>query len=358
MSTGRWRQWHKVLGLWLGALLLLIAFSGGVLVFKENLIELSLPPVVDDTASASDYSINRLSSGLQQLLQHHRIEDVYYIKTPTQGRQYWWLATRSDDVFLYEVNGARVTDRWQILPVLHWLGEFHTELLWHDGGTTLLTLLGLGCLIVMLAGLISWWPGRRGFRVSHLWLWPSRRGSALRQHRAVAIICLPLLLLSVVTGAGMSVQSAIGFFTAKPVQASAQPVTSAVTKPLFDFDVSRLDELLHTAQQQLPQSQITMLSLPTAARPLLRLRLRAADEWHVNGKTNMIIDVASGTTEVADIKDASTGRKILNTFYPLHSSYGLPSTYKSLVALTAVLTVFLAILGFLAWLRRRGGLLR
>ncbi|MFA7555423.1 MAG: PepSY-associated TM helix domain-containing protein [Spongiibacteraceae bacterium] len=356
MSPGRWRHWHKVLGLSLGILLLLVAFSGGVLVFKENLIELNLPAASDSSDSRSDYSIDRLSSGLQQLLQSHSIENVFYIKTPTQGRQYWWLATRSGDIFLYDVSGAPVADNWSILPVLHWLGEFHTELLLHDGGTTLLTLLGFGCLILMLAGFISWWPGRAGFRVHHLWAWPSRRGPALRQHRAVAIICLPLLLLSIITGAGMSVQSAIGFFIAeKPAQAPTQPVAVAATRPVFEL--SQLDALLKSAQQQLPHSQITMLSLPNATKPLLGLRLRAADEWHVNGKTNMIIDVASGAVKIKNVKDASTGRKILNTFYPLHSSYGLHGVYKIMVVVTALLTVLLGLLGLLAWLRRRGGML-
>lgn len=357
MSTGRWRHWHKVLGLSLGIVLLLVAFSGGVLVFKQDLIELNLPAASSKRADGvTDYSVERLSSGLQQLLQHHTIENVFYIKTPTQGRQYWWLATRSDEIFLYDVNGAPVMDRWQLLPVLHWLGEFHTELLLHDGGTTLLTLLGFGCLILMLVGFISWWPGRAGFRVSHLWAWPSRRGPALRQHRAVAIICLPLLFLSIVTGVGMSVQSAIGYFnTVKPTQTA--PVPKPAMAAALGFELSQFDTLLKSAQQQLPHSQITMLSLPTASKPLLRLRLRAPDEWHVNGKTSVIIDIASGAIKIQDVKDASVERKLLNTFYPLHSSYGLPGIYKTLVTVTGMLTVLLGLLGLLAWLRRRGGVL-
>ncbi|WP_145999112.1 PepSY-associated TM helix domain-containing protein [Oceanicoccus sp. KOV_DT_Chl] len=324
--------------------------------FKENLIELNLPAVSAESGNGSEYSIDRLSSGLQQLLQHHSMEDVYYIKTPTQGRDYWWLATRSDEIFLYDVNGAPVADHWLMLPVLYWLGEFHTELLLHDGGTTLLTLLGIGCLILMLAGLISWWPGRSGFRLSHLWAMSARRGPALRQHRAVAIICLPLLLLSVLTGAGMSVQSAIGFFIETTSVAAPEPEPTATVATL-EFELSQLDALLQSAQQRLPDSQITMLSLPTAAKPYLGMRLRAADEWHVNGKTNMMIDIASGAIKIKDVKDASAGRKILNTFYPLHSSYGLPGLYKALVVITGVLTVLLGVLGLLAWLRRRGGML-
>lgn len=356
MSTGRWRQWHKILGLWLGILLLLIAVSGGVLVFKENLIALNLPATTKSSEGPADYSIDRLSGGLQQLLQQHSIESIYYIKTPTQGRQYWWLATRSDDIFLYDVNGAPVVDHWRMLPILHWLAEFHTELLFHDGGTALLTLLAFSFLILILAGLISWWPGRRGFRVRHLWAWPARRGPALRQHRAVAIFCVPLLLLSLVTGVGMSVQSALGFFTTTtPRETIAQPAAVATVSPVLAS--SKLNVLLRSAQRYLPHSQITMLSLPTAAKPRLGLRFRAADEWHVNGKTNMTIDVASGAIQIKDIKTASVGRKILNTFYPLHSSYGLPSLYKTMVAVTAVLTVLLGLLGLLAWLRRRGGLL-
>ena len=362
MSTGRWRQWHKILGLSLGIALLLVAFSGGVLVFKENLIELNLP--VTSHHDAPTYSIEQLSSSLQRLLQHHAMDDVFYIKTPTQGRQYWWLATHGNGVFLYDVAGEPVTDHWQVLPVLYWLAEFHTELLIHDGGSTLLTLLGFGCLILMLTGLFIWWPGRQGFRLSHLWIWPSRRGPALRQHRAIGIICLPLLLLSVITGAGMSVQSAINFLATISTPAStttAAPTTAAqLTQTVMATPLlkpSELNALLLSAQQQLPHSQITMLSLPSTKRPLLRLRFRAADEWHVNGKTNMVMNIESGAIQIKDIKDASPGRKILNTFYPLHSSYGLPGVYKALVAITGALTVFLGLLGLLAWLRRRDGAL-
>ncbi len=357
MSTARWRQWHKVLGLLLGMLFFLIALSGGILVFKENIIELNLTAENAPSLDASEYSVDRLSTGLQQLLQNHSIENVYYIKTPTQDRDYWWLATRSDSIFLYDVNGEPVADKWLVLPILYWLGEFHTEILLHNGGSVLLTLLGLGCLILMIAGFISWWPGRGGFRIRHLWVWSSRRGPALRQHRAVAIISLPLLLLSVITGTGMSVQSALGFFTeTKSVVTEAKKVPSS-TESTPALKLTQIDALLKKAQRQAPHSQITMLSLPTSANPVLRLRLRAEDEWHVNGKTNMTINISNGEININDVKGASTGRKILNTFYPLHSSYGLSGLYKAMVLITGVLTALLALLGWMAWLRRRGGLL-
>ena len=349
MSTARWRQWHKLLGLWLGLLLLLVALSGLVLVFKQDLIELNLP-AAEAANPAPAYSVDHLAKGLQQVLQHHAIADVFYLKTPTQGRQYWWLVTHSDKVFLFDSSGAPVVDRWRMLPIMYWLTEFHTEMLIHDGGSVLVTLLGVGCLVLMVAGLISWWPGRRGFQLRHLWLWPSRRGLALRQHRAVAVICLPLLLLSVITGAGMSVQGALQLLLKPKPAAAAAPATNSAS---YTFEASQLDTLLRNAQQQLPQGQITMMALPSAASPQLRLRFRGADEWHVNGKTNMLMDTASGAIKVQHVNDASTGRKILNTFYPLHASYGLPALYKALIAVTGLLTVWLGILGLLAWLRRR-----
>lgn len=343
-----WYQLHKLLGLIIAAPLLLICLTGGVLVFKEDIIALNF----NSNVKAPAYDVNTLASGLQTLVQRHPLENIYYLKTPTQGRDYWLLATKDEHLHLY--NGSDLSpieDRLNIQPALHWLSHLHTEILLPKSGTTWLTLLGIFTLILMLAGFIRWWPGRKGFKWQHLWCWPTRRGPALRMHRAVAIICLPLLLLSVITGGGMSIQSAIRYVSSL-MEASPQQIEATADIPEFSFDASQLESMMVKAQEALPQSEITLIGLPSPQRPQLRLRFREPGEWHVNGKTNLTMDVNTGQLQIKGTQTASTGRKILNTFYPLHSSYGLPAFYKTWVAITGVLSVLLGFLGVFSWLKR------
>ncbi|MDO6422458.1 PepSY-associated TM helix domain-containing protein [Saccharophagus degradans] len=345
-----WRKLHKILGLTLGALLLIMCFSGGVLVFKNNLISLNLNA---DTVAPS-YNMDNISQGLRDIISKHDLDDIYYIKSPTQGRRYWLLVTKDEHMHMYDGStGAPIADKFYTLAAMHWLTHFHAELLLPNSGTTILTILGVLTLVLMLAGFFSWWPGRKGFKLQHLWATPSRRGPALRQHRALAIICIPLLLLSVVTGGGMTVQSAIRFLFQPAPPAQLASVEPPIAHHLHTFDISRLDSMLQKAQQALPNSEITLIGLPSSERNQMRMRFRATDEWHVNGKTNVTIDTETGEMKIKGIKDASAGRKILNTFYPLHSSYGLPSLYKAFIALTGILSVWLAIIGYIAWFKKR-----
>lgn len=350
--VSKWRYLHKVLGITLGSLLLLVALSGFLLVFKDDLVALN----IDATDSTAAYDADKIASGFEQIMQHHALDDVFYVKTPSQGRQYWWLATTDGSIHLYDGGtSASIEDDWNILPLVHWLAEFHTEMLLSNGGSTALTVLGFGTFILMIAGFISWWPGRRGFKWNHLLLRSSRRGSALRQHRAVAIICLPLLVLSVVTGVGMSVQGAIRFLAPDPEKKVEKLAVPKASTPVID--VSELKSLILKAQMQLPDSQITLIGLPSSSRPDLRLRFRGPSEWHVNGKTNISVNVDTHDVVVKSVEKASAGRKFLNLFYPLHSSYGMPGVYVTVVALTGFMTTYLAGIGIFAWLKRRGGLL-
>lgn len=349
MSAAGSRQWHKLLGLSVGSLLLLVILSGGILIFKGELIALS----VQGSGQVPDYRIEHIASGMQHILQRHSVDELFYIKTPTQGRHYWWVALKDEQIYLYDaLSHEALEDRWRVLPVLHWLQHFHTELLLPSYSSTGITLLGVGALLIMLLGLISWWPGRSGFRWRHLLLWPKRRGPALRQHRAVALLCLPLLILSVVTGGGMSVQGALRDWLAPEAE---EPISKPALTSAPKVDPEQLTYWLQYAQQQVPDSEITMLSLRNNDGLQLGLRFRAPGEWHVNGKTSLLLNMDTGDYTLRSIEDASTGRQVLNTFYPLHTGYGLNGFYRSVVIVTALLSTTLALLGFIAWGKRRRG---
>ena len=337
ISTHLCRQWHKYLGLTLGLVLLFIALSGTILVFKEQLIALNFTQQIKPINST--YSIDSLAKDLTAIEKKHTADNIFYIKTPTQGRDYWWVVDTEEQIYLYSPNTlAPIIDRYYVLPIIHWLQHFHTEFLISKWGTMLNALLSIGVLVLIIAGFMSWWPGRKGFRWVYLKQLPKNRGSALRTHRALGVVTLPLLLLSLITGGGMSLQGVIGYFLKAE---STPPKKAPIENGLLPS--SSITDLLRLVQGQFPDGQITMVQLPKQSKPEARFRVRLKDEWHINGKSSVTINPQQKQLQVKRVTENSNARKVLNLFYPLHSSYGLNNWVKSLVVLTGLLTLWLTL---------------
>lgn len=259
------------------------------------------------------------------------------------------MVDRQEQIFLYApLTLEPIIDRYYVLPIIHWVQHFHTEFLINQWGTMLNAFVAIGVLILIIFGFVSWWPGRRGFRLAYLKQLPKNRGSALRTHRALGIVTLPLLLLSLITGGGMSIQAVIGYFLKDDAELAKKKQERTISLPS-----QSIDALLKTAQQQIPNGEITMVQLPSKSSPNARFRMRLKNEWHINGKSSVTINTNKKQIKVKRVTDASNSRKILNLFYPLHSGYGVNNWLTTIIIFTGLLTLWLGFWGIFAWAKKR-----
>jgi uncharacterized iron-regulated membrane protein len=245
-------------------------------------------------------------------------------------------------------SGAIVTQwdsKWD-RPEL-WLFDLHHYLWAGETGAIVagwLALIGLGFVVT---GAMLWWRSRKTFQPR---LWPARmsRPAIVRHHRDLGIILAPLLLLSMLTGAMLTLRPLANLLLSP--WSSADEMRQAGTGPALAGGAlgNSLNwrAMLGEAKERFPPAEFRMISLPKKPGELIVLRMKQPDEWLPNGRTMLWFDPADGRlVEARDAFRLPAGSKLFNTVYPLHAASigGLP--YK--LALTTA-GLGLSLLGSLA----------
>ncbi|WP_158283730.1 hypothetical protein [Haliea alexandrii] len=89
-----------------------------------------------------------------------------------------------------------------------------------------------------------------------------------------------------------------------------------------------------------------------------KVRFRLPGEWHLNGRTSVIINNSTGELVISERSDESSAtRRLVNQLYPLHSGYGMHFGYRLLILIAGIALAWLAFTGgshyYTRWLHRR-----
>lgn len=337
---------HRLLGLWLGMLLLLLCASGSILLFKNPLLQWQYPQL--DIPLESD--LTQLGRSLDQLTQ----QDYAFVRLPQPDRP-WLELSRHDGTLEYRsADGRLLLSRAPFCDWIDWNYQLHLYFLAKPFKHQLPGLIGILSLLLLITGLASNWPRR--FRAQ--WLRLPFSQNKLQQYRQwhflLGLFSLPLLAWVLLTGSAISynkaVQQALGFVFSDPPQLAG----AVASQPAFALTQSQWQLWLPKAQQSLPQAQIRLASFRQSDTAPVLLRLQQPAEWHPNGRS--VVQISATTAELLVLQDATkaaTGQRLSQLIYPLHTAAVGGTFYRWLLAITGILPLLLWLLG-LGWRRRTG----
>lgn len=299
------RKLHAWAGLALCLILAVLALSGSSLVFKPEWLRLTVPGADQVVAVTPQMAADALADAQAQF---GAVRSVVFA---------------SPDIGLHQVNpkdggggylrpdGVAVQSWGKNDRVVDWLFDLHHHLLNGETGQQVAGFTGLGALVLAITGLILWWPARRSFS----WrITPGAGGGRapwLSAHRNVGVIAAPVILVILMTGApvalGEQTGKLFGFVRVKPPKAQA----GAPNWPVA----------LANAQARFPDAALRSAALPTEPGKPITVRLRQPREWHVNGRTMVHLEPATGRVLAVDdaLKQAGL-QQAYNAFWPVHAS--------------------------------------
>lgn len=335
------RTLHRYLGWLLGIWLLLISLSGAVLLFKNDLLRWQYPQLQNLQLPAQ---ISHWGPLLNQLQQQ---PDFRYVKYPDQDAHWLEAVTHSNQRYYYNASHTLLLTRTPHGDWIDWLYDFHLHLLGGNTGETVLGVIGVFCVVLLLAGIVQWWPRRLSWRLFSL-PWPAVNARALRQwHSLLALSFAPLLLLTTLTGSLMvfnaEFRTVLAWFSA--TAAPAAPLKTAGYQPLASTDWTAA---LKQAQAQWPEAQLRLSSLRTDDSQPISFRARMAGEWHQNGRSVVQVDAQSSKVIYATPATAlGNTAAIANSLYPLHTAAVGGAWYFWLLAVSGLLPLLLLLTGLL-----------
>lgn len=347
---------HKYLALCLGALWLLQALSGMLLVFHREL---------DDTllgASARPVSFVVVDQALARIAQQApdaRIVE-YFVSGGVEGQI---------DVLIERAGGAREvvridgmtggtvrTNAWEEprsqLGVFRFVLLLHKQLLAGRLGEWLIGISGVFLIASIALGLKLAWPKAGQWRAVLLPR-PTKAPVAkvFAWHRAMGLCLAPFALLVALTGSLMT-------WTDELPGASAEAVALAANRAVYARDGRMItpSEAVAVAHGLYPDASVAIVSMPTAQREWYSIRLRQPGELRrVYGTTLARVHADTGAPLAAvDALKMSISDTVFVALYPIHSGEWGGVATRALALIVGLWLVGTMTFGLLSWIARRG----
>jgi uncharacterized iron-regulated membrane protein len=359
------RLLHLWLGLTLGVLLALLGLTGAALVFYIE-IDSSLHPLAqaEQVAPAADWDSpvwnDVLATARREFPDPHgewsfevngesgAIPARFY---PSQGhldhhseREMVWFAADGKQVLRSEPWGEYL---------MSWLYELHMHLLAGETGTLIVGWGGLATLLILITGLVSWWP-RGSWRKALAFksnAVPLRRLRDLHKH--AGLWSFPLLLLLIVTGVLLTLPEVKEQVFAAVV-APLDPVPQTKSTQMAGTQIP-LGQALAAAHKALPDSQLAFIDVPGEGNAPFRMRVQVAGDPHRRFPGSFVF-VDQYTGQVLAVHDNSQGNSstsIAKWIRAIHDGSIAGTGTRVLAILLGLLPTAMLITGLLFWQQRR-----
>jgi uncharacterized iron-regulated membrane protein len=193
------RTLHAWAGATLSLLLILIASTGALLVWKDDYLRLTIPEArqsFEPTAA----NLARIAEAAETAFGADAVAGARFA---TEHLALTELTLLDGSLAYLDIEG-RVLDQWEVggRPE-DWLFDLHHRLLWGTTGLYIVGFAGLATVVLVVAGLTAVWPMRRALRLG-----PIPKGSSrpelLLSHRNIGVFAAPFVVVAVLTGAGLA----------------------------------------------------------------------------------------------------------------------------------------------------------
>lgn len=358
------RQLHLWSGLSLGLLLALLGLTGSALVFYIE-IDATLNPVAADTTAGP--AVDWHSPVWDEVLATARreypdpqgewsfeasgrpgaIPARFYPSPDHHGhhaeREMVWFSADGRQVLRSATWGEYL---------MSWIYELHMHLLAAEPGRLVVGWGGLATLILLISGIISWWP-RGSWRNA---LSFKRNAALIRRlrdlHKHGGVWSLPLLVLLVFTGALLALpdfkQQLLTIVITAP-----DPVPAPRPERAAGIPVS-LRQALAAAQQALPASELAFIDVPGDTAKPMRMRVQVPADPHRRFPGSFIfVDQLSGQVlAVHDVGAGNSATRVAAWLRPIHDGSIGGQLTRLLAVLLGLLPTAMLVTGLLYWRQR------
>lgn len=337
---------------WAGAFftlyLFVVSLSGTLLLWKQTYLWLAIP----ESRIHFEPAPESLAAIANTVEARFGMQDILQIQFPT-SRLGLTKVVMADAHYAYVAVDGTIIDEWVLNERWEeWLYDLHHRLLLGDTGLGITGGAGLAVLLLVVLGLVAYWPLRRGFARG---LWPTRpdRPSLLKAHRNIGILVSTPLVLSLITG----IVLAFPFWFDRqldPIR-KTEEYSNAMLVGLDGINGEGTGDWLPALQRvtdSFPQGQIRTTTVPGQYDSYRVFGIQQDSDWHPLGTSRIYIDAPEGYMDVRIDSAALPGiERAINAAYPLHTgSINLP--LRLLLTVSGLGVTLASGFGLMGFLRR------
>jgi uncharacterized iron-regulated membrane protein len=354
-----WRRWrpallkvHRWLGLTAGLLLMLNALTGSMMLAARPLDRVLNAQLFEVAATGQTVPLEDIR---HSLLREFGAQASFTLRPPRQPDESILVHVRSNSwkgqAYFDPYTGARLGAREEHEGFANAIFEFHSALLSGDTGKKVLAFNTLTMLLMLLTGLLLWWPRRWRGALS------VKLGSGLFRglfdlHRVGGVLLGVWILACVASGTWMAWRPISQWVTQMAGQQalSPPPVPAAA-----QGRAATADEMVATANTALPGGMVGYLGLPAKPTTAVRIRKKLEDDPHPNGLSSVWLHPQTGAVLRVDRwTQLDIGARLYAWVYPFHAGLLAGAAGVLATAAAGVVLFGFGVSGtWLWWLRRR-----
>ncbi|MEM1260540.1 MAG: PepSY-associated TM helix domain-containing protein [Bacteroidota bacterium] len=369
---------HLWLGLASGLVVFIVSITGCIYVFKKELRSLFHNSYVHINTKEGSYGnfipaselldIAKAEMGkgfkvtLLETGNHDKAASVRFYKDSehAKGRQFVWYGDKSDyfyTVYIHPFSGQVLkveNTKWEFFNLVV---QVHTNLLIGPIGQTIVSFSVLVFVIMLLTGIILWWPhNKKSFRTRTWFRWKPNAKWARKNydlHNILGFYMLFFALIISITGLSWS----FGWVRESIVWVGNGGTDEKTVWPLAKSNSidGKSEQGINRAQAKLvntyPNADEILIFMPrdsvASLIGIVRLKEDVIHSWHY-------FDQYSGKSlDTLLLDDMPSGERLNMLGYPIHIGSILSLPGKILAFFVSLISASLPVTGFLIWWRRR-----
>ena len=368
-----WLKVHFYLGLFAGAVFVLIGLTGSLLVFGSTL-DAWLNPNLLNVPVANKNSIKPLddivTAGLKALPPDGKVLDLEFPRHPGLAFQLWFEqpSPKTSDLERHQLlinpyTGVVIGQRllidferpWRD-PLMDFILRFHYSLALGATGMTVVGFIGLALLFSVLTGLILWWPNPGKLKRTLTIKWrasPERLNFDL--HKTFGFYTAMILLFLILSGVYLIFPDyGRGLVRVFSPVAEPWPMYQS-TVPKENKSPISLAEIKAITDARFPDGEYRWIVFPRDEKDVYLVGKRETNE--VNQKIpyrSLWLDQYSGKIlHARENRTATAGDTFEQWLYPLHTGEAFGLTGQIIILITGLVPLLLYVTGVIRWLQKR-----
>lgn len=355
-------QLHLWLGVSSGLVVFIVALTGSVLVFEEELEPVIYRKfhVMEAPKNQLPLPLDNLSAAVASRYPDKRIARITIEPHADRTILFGLVKGKKEkDVLSVAVNPytAEITDtRRENESFFHIVLQLHRYLCLEDTGKAITGVACVMFIVIMITGLILWWPNRKQTRQRFTIKWGAKfKRLNWDLHAVFGFYVLPFTFLIALTGLVWSykwVNNMIYLtFDGKPQQKREAPANIGIANTAI---TGTLAKITAETDRLLPHPGRIQLTLPESDS--LSITVSKVNE---NASVSNIVDFLYFDQNDGHLiskrlyDDETTGMKVRRLVFPIHtgSIWGWPT--KILALIVALITTSLPVTGVIIWVGRK-----
>lgn len=348
------RPIHLFLGLLSGLVVFTVAITGSIYAFEQEIRNVVYADML--FVKQSDLPTKPIHELLENVKQEYPDSKVKNIKIKSdKGSSIEITLKNKQSVFLNPYTGKFLGSFNRDEDFFGVVLRIHRRLCLGDTGKLITGTSALIFLVMLISGIILWWPKNKGDVQKKLTIYKTvhLQKRLLNIHSVLGFYASWVLVFSALTGLIFAFDWAENslYFLSNSKKENLKNIHSTYVAGASKFDI---DQIINQTNASFPKSKECFVMMPDDSIAPVKISLRYDRSVLYKKQDQLFFDQYSGQLikEKLFVKN-STGEKLKATNYDIHTGKVLGLTGQFLIFFAGLIAASLPVTGFWMWWRKR-----